>query len=66
MKLKVETLIENPDGSADVSFIFDEEAKKYVFALGIEAAITIALETTRVTPIDSGDLDGTPITQEKV
>jgi glutathione synthase/RimK-type ligase-like ATP-grasp enzyme len=51
MKIEMQVCKENEDGSADVVFEMDEEAKRWIMTIGIEAMLMKAIESAEITPI---------------
>lgn len=53
MKLELLSLTENEDGSADLDVEVDEEAKKLLLQVGLEALIIRAIESYKEKPNES-------------
>lgn len=51
MKIEMRTLKENDDGSADVEFEMDDEAKQWIVTTGIEAMLKLAIQQAQCIPV---------------
>ena len=56
MKIEMTMYKENEDGSADVIFEMDSEAKEWVMTIGIESMLMRAIEGAQLKPITSADV----------
>jgi hypothetical protein len=51
MKIEMTMYKENEDGSADVIFDMDAEAKEWIMTIGIESMLMQAIEVTQLKPV---------------